>query len=135
VADTRLLIVDDSAEIRSLLREIADALDYRVVGEAENGKEALSMVPDLGPDVVLLDISMPVMGGFEAARKLQKLAPELPIIFISQHSGSEYEDEAFRAGGKGYVLKSAIASELREAIECVRNHQTYRSARRCRWKA
>jgi DNA-binding NarL/FixJ family response regulator len=134
-ADARLLIVDDSADFRSLLREVADANQYRVVGEAENGKEALSMIPGTDPNIVLLDVSMPVMGGFETARNLKKLAPELVIIFVSQHTGTEYMDEAFRLGARGYIVKSAIASELPEALECVQNNQTYRPRRRSGWTA
>jgi len=82
----RLLIVDDSPEIRTALSRIAEQQHHLVVGEAENGKEALRLVPEVQPDMVLLDVSMPVMGGFATARKLKQIAPELPIVFISQHA-------------------------------------------------
>jgi DNA-binding NarL/FixJ family response regulator len=129
VIEPRLLIVDDSADIRSWLRQIAEANHFGVAGEAETGEKALEMVRRLDLDLVLLDVSMPVMGGFETARHLKEIAPEVSIIFVSQHSDRAYVDEAFRLGARGYVLKSNVATELREAIECVLNNQTYRSAR------
>jgi two-component system, NarL family, invasion response regulator UvrY len=123
-----LLIVDDSPQIRAVLRKTAEEHSYVVTGEAENGKEALRLIPDMPVDMVLLDVSMPVMGGFETARNLQRIAPGLPILFISQHSDAEYVGKAFRSGARGYLLKSAISSELNQAIESVKNNQLYRSA-------
>ena len=125
----RLLIVDDSPEIRSAVRRIAEANDYEVVGEAENGKAALTLLARASLDMVLLDVSMPVMGGFETARRLKAIAPQLPILFISQHTGPDYVDEAFRLGARGYLLKSAIGSELGLALQAVRGNKIYRSER------
>ena len=124
----RLLIVDDSSEIRAALRKIAEQQDHVVVGEAENGKQALRLFPQAQPDIVLLDVSMPVMGGFATAREPRQMAPELPIVFISQHADDDYVSEAFRLGARGYLLKSAMYSELSQAIERVANQQKYRSA-------
>lgn len=124
----KLLIVDDSSEIRAALRNIAEQQHHVVVGEAENGKEALRLLPEAQPDMVLLDVSMPVMGGFETARELRQIAPALPIVFISQDADDDYVIEAFRLGARGYVLKSAIYSELNQAIETVANQKEYRSA-------
>ena len=124
----KLLIVDDSPEIRAALRNIAGQLQHVVVGEAENGKEALRLVPQTRPDMVLLDISMPVMGGFATARELRQIAPELPIVFISQYADEDCVTEAFGVGARGYLLKSAIYSELSLAIESVANQKEYRSA-------
>ena len=125
----RLLIVDDSPDIRSALRRIAEANDYDVVGEADNGKAALAWLTHGTLDMVLLDVSMPVMGGFETARRLKGIAPTLPILFISQHTEADYVDEAFRLGARGYLLKSAIGSELGQALEAVRANKIYRSER------
>jgi len=121
----RLLIVDDSPEIRTALSRIAEQQHHVVVGEAENGKEALRLLPEAHPDMVLLDVSMPVMGGFATARELKQIAPELPIVFISQHAEDDYVSEAFRLGAGGYLLKSAIYSELSQAIETVANQKRY----------
>jgi len=125
----RLLIVDDSPDIRSALRRIAEANDYDVVGEADNGKAALAWLTHGTLDMVLLDVSMPVMGGFETARRLKGIAPKLPILFISQHTEADYVDEAFRLGARGYLLKSAIGSELGQALEAVRTNKIFRSER------
>src|SRR5947209_6672726 len=100
----RLLIVDDSADIRSALRQIALDHQHEVVGEAENGKDALDIIRGAAVDLVLLDVSMPVMGGFETACQMSQIAPELPIVFISQHAGADYVKEAFRLGARGYLL-------------------------------
>jgi DNA-binding NarL/FixJ family response regulator len=121
--------VDDSPEIRSALRRIAEANDYEVVGEADSGKTALAWLTHGRLDMVLLDVSMPVMGGFETARRLKGIAPKLPILFISQHTEADYVDEAFRLGARGYLLKSAIGSELGKALEAVRANKIYRSER------
>jgi DNA-binding NarL/FixJ family response regulator len=86
------------------VREITLAHAHEVVGEAENGKLGLDLCRNLLPDVILLDISMPIMGGFAAARELRRIAPEIRIIFISQHSGPEYVTEAFELGARGYLL-------------------------------
>jgi DNA-binding NarL/FixJ family response regulator len=129
VTVARLLIVDDSPDIRSALRRIAEANDYDVVGEADNGKAALAWLTHGTLDMVLLDVSMPVMGGFETARRLKGIAPKLPILFISQHTEADYVDEAFRLGARGYLLKSAIGSELGQALEAVRTNKIYRSER------
>ncbi|HEY1214405.1 MAG TPA: response regulator transcription factor, partial [Bryobacteraceae bacterium] len=95
--------------------------------EAENGKAALTLLAQASLDMVLLDVSMPVMGGFETARRLKGIAPALPILFISQHTEAAYINEAFRLGARGYLLKSAIGSELSQALEAVRANKTYRS--------
>jgi DNA-binding NarL/FixJ family response regulator len=87
------------------------------------------MISETDPEVVLLDVSMPVMGGFATASELRRIAPELPVVFVSQHAGAEYVAEAFRLGARGYVLKAAIYSELDEAIESVQRNELYRSAR------
>jgi DNA-binding NarL/FixJ family response regulator len=122
------MIVDDFPGTRAALRQVAEASDHLVVSEAENGEEALTLIPHLELDIVLMDVSMPVMGGFETARRLQLIAPNLPIIFISQHTETAYVQEAFRLGARAYVVKSACHLELDEAIESVAANKLYRSA-------
>jgi DNA-binding NarL/FixJ family response regulator len=124
----KLLIVDDSPEVRVLVREITREHAHEVVGEAENGKEAIDLFRKALPEMVLLDISMPIMGGFAAASELRRIAPEIPILFISQHSDADYLTEAFELGARGYLLKSAIYAELNQAIEAIKNNQLYRSS-------
>jgi DNA-binding NarL/FixJ family response regulator len=124
---TRLLIADDDAGIRAMIR---DSVEDRceVVGEAENGLEAVNAAEQLRPDIVLLDISMPVMGGFAAARQLKEKMPALAIIFVTQYPDAAYMEEAFRLGASGYVLKRLAIRDLTAAIEEVRAGGTFRSA-------
>ena len=123
----RLLIVDDDALVRWSLRQLLVAMNQDVVGEAEDGQAGIESAVRLRPDMVLLDVSMPIMGGFEAARRLHESLPELHIIFVSQHVESAYADEAFRCGAKGYVLKRAATAELPEAIHNAEAGRFFRS--------
>ena len=115
----QLLIVDDDGAIRSMLRYIIESNEHHVIGEAEDGRAGVDAAESLRPDLVLLDVSMPIMGGFPAARLLNAYMPGLPIIFVTQHSEQSYVDEAFRCGAKGYVIKQAAMSELPNAIRTV----------------
>lgn len=121
----RLLIADDDALVREMLRKTVEA-DSEIVGEASNGVEAIDAAERLRPDLLLLDISMPVMGGFEAARRLRDL-PGLRIVFVSHYAENAYADEAFSSGARGYVLKRALITELREAIREVLAGRLFRS--------
>lgn len=124
-----LLIVDDDAAIRYKLREIAEHAGINVVGEASNGQEGISEVQRLRPDIVLLDVSMPVMGGFAAARHLRESNPTVQIVFLSQYSQKVYAEEALKLGAAGYLLKAAAASELPSAIEAIEGGHTFVSER------
>lgn len=112
----RILIADDYAPIRAFLRGLVEA-DHDVVGEVSNGQEAIEAAERLQPDLVLLDISMPVLGGFPAARHLREHLPMVRIIFVSQESGSPYREEVLRLGAHGFVRKGAAASDLLPAIQ------------------
>ena len=125
----RLLIVDDEVSTRQMLRQLVEDMNGEVIGEAENGLAGVNAAERLQPDVLLLDVSMPVMGGFEAARQLHESMPGLPVIFVSQHANRVYVDEAFRCRAKGYVLKRAAATELHDAIDAVMTDHLFRSLR------
>jgi CheY-like chemotaxis protein len=122
----RFLVVDDHESMRYMLRRFLEP-EYIVVGEAANGREAIEAAEQLRPDIALLDISMPVMGGFEAARVLRERLPETRIIFISQHADPNYAEEAFRLGADGYVVKKAASTEVREAVRAVLAGGVFRS--------
>ncbi|HYO82311.1 MAG TPA: response regulator transcription factor [Bryobacteraceae bacterium] len=94
-------------------------------GRAENGHEAIEATERLRPDVLILDISMPVMGGIEAARAARERLPELPIIMTSQHSHRAYVHEALSMGIRGYVLKGSVGSDLTAAIRDVLSGNLY----------
>ena len=108
-----------------MLRHIVEADEHYVIGEAENGRAGVDAAENLRPDLVLLDVSMPVMGGFPAARHLHANMPELLIIFVTQHTEQVYVDEAFQCGAKGYVVKRAAVTELPNAIRAVITGQTF----------
>jgi DNA-binding NarL/FixJ family response regulator len=124
----RLLIADDNDAMRYMFRMLA-AAECEIVGEAETGQAALKAVTDLNPDVLLLDISMPGVGGFEVARILRHRTPELKIILASEHTQRVYVEEAFKIGVKGYVLKGAAVSDLPLAIREVLAGRAFRSPR------
>lgn len=125
----RLIIVDDDPAIRMMLRSIAEALGANVLGEAENGRGGIEQAELLRPEMMLLDVSMPVMGGFPAARYLREHIPDLWIVLVSQYNQKAYADEALELGARGYILKSAVASELGIAMEAIMNGGTFVSPR------
>lgn len=122
----RVLLVDDHPLFREALRSLlATSNDVEVVGEASNGQEALEQLNALEPDVVLMDISMPVMGGLEAARRMRREKPNVRLLVVSQHKESEYVVSMLGAGVAGFIPKTAPASDLLAAIKTVYAGQAY----------
>ena len=115
-----ILIADDNLFIRESLRRLFEREeDFDVCGEAENGREAVEKARELRPDLVLLDLSMPVMNGLDAARALKRLMPEVPVIMFSAYGDSSAEKEARSAGVWALVSKSEHASVLLGKARCV----------------
>lgn len=112
----RALIADDHYAIREGVRTILSQDDIEVCGEASNGIEAVTNAVELRPDIVILDLTMPVMGGFEAASELRKVLPDIPILFYSMHVSDQLIKEIKRVGVQGFVSKSDISKALSEAI-------------------
>jgi DNA-binding NarL/FixJ family response regulator len=113
----RLLIADDHALVREGLRTMLSSEDgISVVAEANNGQEALSMCRDLGPDLVLMDVRMPVMDGLEATRKIKEEMPHVSVVMVTMHENPDYLFEAVKAGAAGYVLKDASGERLLGAV-------------------
>ncbi len=113
----RVFLVDDHAVLRQGLRLILQAVpEIQVVGEAASGQEALDRVPVVRPDVVLLDISLPDVDGLEVAQRLRDLAPDTRIIMLTVSDNRQDVVRAARAGVRGYILKSADAEEVIQAI-------------------
>ena len=116
MAKKRVLLVDDNSAVRSLVRQLFELEpDYEIAGEAENGQDAVEKAENLKPDLIILDLSMPVMTGLDAAPLLRKLLPDTPIILFTQQEGSEVDRLARAAGAAGIdavVSKSQAASEL-----------------------
>lgn len=120
VSSIRVLLVDDHAILREGIRYLLSASgQVEVVGEAQDGLEAVEMVEKLHPDAVLMDIAMPRMNGIEATAELKKRHPDLPILILSMYDSEEYVLPILKAGASGYVLKRAAAQELVSALKAV----------------
>lgn len=116
----RVLVVDDHAMVREGIRMILGAEpDVQVVGEAADGKEAIEKTRELSPDLVLMDVAMPGLGGLEATLEIRKLYPETRILVLSQYDNREYIFRFLKAGASGYILKSAAGRELVTAVRAV----------------
>ena len=120
----RVLLADDHTLFRLGLKKLLEP-DVEVVGAVEDGRALLAAVPKLKPDLVLVDISMPLLNGLDAMRQLKKSFPELRAIFLSVHANAAYAAEALRLGASGYLLKVCEASELLFAIGEVMRGRTY----------
>lgn len=123
---SRILIADDHADMREQLARML-APEHDVVALVSDGKAAVEAAVQLAPDLALLDISMPVMSGIAAARRLKQCARTTKVVFITCHTDAAYVEEAFRLGAAGYVLKPNLASELPDAIREVLSGSSYRS--------
>jgi len=124
----RVLIVDDHTLVRDGIRALLSLVsDIEVVGEAANGKEALEKVRELLPDVVLMDLSMPLMSGLEATRRIRKEFPRMRVLALTQYDDSEYVIPVIEAGACGFVTKMMAFSELAQAIQAAYRGESYLS--------
>lgn len=120
MAKIQVLIVDDHTLFRESLRSLLkDVEDIEVVGEAEDGVEAVVKTTQLQPDVVLMDIAMPNMNGMEATRQIKKQNPSVKVLILTMYDTEQYIFEMLRVGASGYILKRAPARELISAIQAV----------------
>jgi len=120
VSKIRILLADDHAILRAgLVRLLSEESDFEVVGEADNGREAVQKVQELHPDIVLMDIGMPVMNGMEATKQIKKRDQDVKILVLTMHDNEEYLFQVLQAGASGYVLKKAADSDLVNAIHVV----------------
>jgi two-component system response regulator NreC len=124
----RVLIADDDPMLRDGLRSLLESKeDIEVIGEAGDGTEAIELSRALRPDVVIMDISMPRLNGFEATRRLKASDPTVKVIGLSVHSNNLYVVEMLEAGAAGYVLKAAVYDELYPALQAVGQGRSYLS--------
>lgn len=114
----RIVLADDHTIVAEGLSRLLQ-LDFDLVAQVENGQKAVQAARQFRPDVVLLDISMPVLNGIEAARLILEDDPDIKLVFITMHADAMYVREAFRAGACGYLLKRSAASEIALAIQTV----------------
>jgi DNA-binding NarL/FixJ family response regulator len=124
---TRVLLADDHALIRQGLKALLEKQGIQVVTEASDGQEAVRLAEKAQPEIAILDITMPLLNGVDAARELMKSTPRIKVILLTQHDEDQYVTEALRAGVKGYVLKSQAADDLIHAIREVCKGSVYLS--------
>ncbi len=122
----RILIADDHGVLRAGLRSLLNAEpNLEVMAEAANGEEAIRMAVELQPDIVLLDLSMPDVGGIDVTLAVKRLLPAVRILILTVHEDDGLLQEAIRAGASGYIIKRAVESELLNAIRAVSRGEMY----------
>jgi two-component system nitrate/nitrite response regulator NarL len=125
----KVLLVDDHAVVRDGIRaRFEEHPDFEVVGEAVNGRDAIIKAGELKPDVVLMDISMPVMNGMDAARHIRSDYPDMKVIILTMHEHKEYIQGVIRCGAHGYIVKDVSSQEMINAIKTVIGGETYYSS-------
>ena len=122
----RILLAEDQPITREGLRSLIEKRSgMEVVGEAGNGRDAVRQALKLKPDVVVMDINMPELNGVEATRRLTEQAPEISVVVLSMYSDRRYVSEMFKAGARGYILKSSVFDDLCRAITTVADRRHY----------
>jgi two-component system response regulator NreC len=128
MAKIRVLVTDDHAIVRDgICALLALTGDIEAVGVAANGKEALEMVRELAPDVVLMDVAMPIMGGVEATRRIHKEFPKVKILALTQYDDKAYVFPVIEAGASGFISKTAASTELAAGIRSVHRGDSFLS--------
>jgi len=129
LADIKIIIADDHSLVRAgiiaIIKECDNCKDIHVIGEAENGLEAIEKVKLLNPDIVLMDINMPGLGGYEATIEIKKIKPTVKVVVLTQYEDKEYILRFLKIGASGYIPKKAIGEELIAAIRAVHKGETY----------
>jgi DNA-binding NarL/FixJ family response regulator len=125
----RILVVEDFEPFRRFIcSALGEQPRLQIVGESSDGLEAVQKAEELQPELIVLDIGLPILNGIEAARRIRKVSPESKIVFISQESSAEVVEEAFRLGARGYVVKRRAGIDLLPAIEAVRGNRQFVSS-------
>jgi DNA-binding NarL/FixJ family response regulator len=118
----KILIADDHEIVREGIRRVLEARpEWQICGEASNGQEAVRMAQDLVPDIIIMDVTMPVMSGFEAADEISRLPISSRVLFFTMHDSGSMAGTARRSGGQGYVVKNRAAQDLIQALERLLN--------------
>jgi two-component system, NarL family, response regulator NreC len=124
----RLLLVDNHPLFRQGLKVLLESEEgIEVVGEANNGEEALTLTRELNPDLIIMDISMPGYSGLEATRQIKEHYSDTKVLILSVHSDNTYVDQALKSGASGYVHKDAVYDELSFALDAVKKEMPYLS--------
>ena len=124
-----VIIAEDHPGFRKLLRQELDcAPDLEIIGEVEDGLQLLELLKEVQPDMVILDISMPNLGGLEAARLIKEQYSHIKILFLTMHKNPAYVEQARLIGAEGYILKEEVDRELLAAINFIKQGESYISS-------
>ena len=130
MTNLRLLIADDHAVVRAGLRALLESRKgWQVCAEAADGRDAVEKATKHKPDVIILDIGMPLLNGVEAARRIRKALPQSEILILTMHESDELVQQVVEAGARGYILKDEADRVLHAAIDALRQHKPYFSTR------
>jgi two-component system response regulator NreC len=122
----RILLADDHIVVRTGLRALLERQrNLEVVGESENGRETVELAASLGPDVVVMDVGMPILNGIEATKTIVTQRPATAVVILSMHADESYVMRALKAGARGYLLKDSAASDLISAIHAVSQNKSF----------
>jgi two-component system, NarL family, response regulator NreC len=122
----RIVLADDHTLVRHGLRKVLqDQSDWEVVGEANDGREAIRLVQELKPDVAILDIAMPRLNGIEATRQIARRFPDVHVLVLSMHADEPYVTQVLRAGASGYLLKDSADTDLIRAVAAVSQKKSF----------
>jgi DNA-binding NarL/FixJ family response regulator len=127
---TKVLLADDHEIVRKGLRSFLEAQrDCEIVGEAADGRQAVALAKELGPDIAILDISMPLLNGLEATRQILKIRPQTKVLILTVHESDPLIREVLDAGARGYILKTDAGRDLVAAVESLRRNKTFFTSR------
>ncbi|HTG29906.1 MAG TPA: response regulator transcription factor [Methylomirabilota bacterium] len=122
----RILLADDHIVVRTGLRALLERQpNLEVVGESENGRETVELAASLGPDVVVMDVGMPILNGIEATKTIVTQRPATAVVILSMHADESYVMRALKAGARGYLLKDSAAADLISAIHAVSQNKSF----------
>ncbi len=120
MSKTKVLLVDDHTIVRQGIKALLDTQEgIEVVGEAEDGREAIEKAKQMAPDVIVIDITMPNLNGIEATLQIKKINPKIKVLVLTVHDNEEYIHRILQAGASGYLLKESAVSDLVSAINAV----------------
>ncbi|MBI4776757.1 MAG: response regulator transcription factor [Deltaproteobacteria bacterium] len=123
-----IIVADDHTIVRQGLSTMLEMEPgFKVIGQASNGLESVNMVERLQPDIVIMDIAMPILNGIDATRRIKQISPETKVIILSMHSHDRFINELFRIGASGYLLKNSTGPDVIKAIHAALDGGTYLS--------
>jgi two-component system, NarL family, response regulator NreC len=130
VKAVRILLADDHKVVRQGTRALLSAVpEWEIVGEADNGRDAVSLTAELKPDIVILDISMPELNGLDATRQIKKKSPETEVLIFTGQETEELVHDVFDSGARSYIMKTDAADHLIDAIKALSEHKHFFTSR------